>query len=82
VRLFIVDVDLLSDAKDGADFADTLGWTYYPKGAYKNFQYHPGLATTKTERFALARQHLERVLEIKPDYDAANVRKQLARLES
>ena len=82
MRLFIVDVDLLSDAKDGPDFAHTLGWTYYPEGL-QEFPLSPSVwPTTKTERFALARQHLEHVLDIKPDYDAPNVRKQLARLES
>jgi tetratricopeptide (TPR) repeat protein len=45
-----------------------------------DYHYHLGLAYEKTEQFALARQHLERVLQIIPDYvDAANVRKQLAR---
>ncbi|HXY08100.1 MAG TPA: tetratricopeptide repeat protein, partial [Terriglobales bacterium] len=90
---------------DSPDVADTLGWIYYQKGAYKSaigllqeaiklaeknkipenpdFHYHLGLAYEKTAQFALARQHLERVLKIKPDYvDGANVRQQLARLQS
>jgi len=90
---------------DSPDVADTLGWIYYHKGAYKSaigllqeaiqlaekskipenpdFHYHLGLAYVKTDQFVLARQHLERVLKIKPDYvDGANVRKQLARLQS
>jgi tetratricopeptide (TPR) repeat protein len=85
--------------------ADTLGWVYYQKGAYKSaidlFQealkldekvrapddatvhYHLGLAYAKTDQPALARQHLERVLKINPNYsDAADVKKQLAGLKS
>jgi tetratricopeptide (TPR) repeat protein len=45
--------------------------------------YHLGLAYQKTNQHALARQHLERVLKIDPNYsDAAEVRKQLAQLRS
>lgn len=45
--------------------------------------YHLGLAYQKTNRPALARQHLEKVLKINPNYgDAADVKKQLAQLKS
>ena len=47
------------------------------------YHYHLGLAYSKTEQPALARQHLERVLKIDPKYtDAEDVRKQLAQLKS
>jgi len=45
--------------------------------------YHLGLAYKKIDQPDLARQHLERVLKIAPNYsDAAEVRKQLAQLRS
>ena len=45
--------------------------------------YHLGLAYQKTNQPALARQHLEKVLKISPNYgDAAEVKKQLALLRS
>ena len=45
--------------------------------------YHLGLAYEKTNQPALARQHLEKVLRINPNYsDAADVKKQLALLRS
>jgi cellulose synthase operon protein C len=45
--------------------------------------YHLGLAYEKTEQRALAREQLERVLKINPNYsDAAAVKKQLAELHS
>ena len=45
--------------------------------------YHLGLAYQKTNQPALARQHLEKVLRIDPNYsDAAEVKKQLALLRS
>ncbi len=45
--------------------------------------YHLGLAYQKTNQPALARQHLEKVLKINPNYsDAADVKKQLALLRS
>ena len=45
--------------------------------------YHLGLAYEKTNQPALARQHLERVLKINPNYgDADDVRRQLAQLQS
>jgi len=45
--------------------------------------YHLGLAYQKTNQPALARQHLEKVLKINPNYsDAADVKKQLAQLRS
>jgi len=85
--------------------ADTLGWVYYQKGAYKSaidlFQeaiklteknkgaddatvhYHLGLAYQKDNQPALARQHLERVLKINPNYSSAtDVKKALAQLHS
>jgi tetratricopeptide (TPR) repeat protein len=85
--------------------ADTLGWVYYQKGAYKSaidlFQeslklaeknkapedatvhYHLGLAYEKDDQPTLARQHLERVLKINPNYSAASdVRKVLSQLKS
>ena len=43
--------------------------------------YHLGMAYAKTDQVSLARQQLERVLKIKPDYsDAGEVKKQLAEL--
>lgn len=85
--------------------ADTLGWIFYQKGAYKSaidlFQealklsaksnapdnpaihYHLGLAYQKTDQPGLARQQLERVLKIDPNYSgAADVKKLLAQLKS
>jgi tetratricopeptide (TPR) repeat protein len=48
-----------------------------------NIRYHLGLAYGKTNQPALARQQLERVLKINPNYhDAADVKKQLAALKS
>ncbi len=45
--------------------------------------YHLGLAYQKSNQSALARQQLERVLKISPDFpDAGEVRKQLAQLKS
>jgi tetratricopeptide (TPR) repeat protein len=47
------------------------------------FHYHLGLAYEKTGKNDLARQHLERVLKINPNYSqAADVKKQLAQLKS
>lgn len=90
---------------DSPNAADTLGWIFYQKGAYKSaidqFQealrlgeknkapenatlhYHLGLAYEKIDQPRLARQHLQRVLKIDPNYsEAADVRKQLAQLAS
>jgi len=90
---------------DSPNAADTLGWVYYQKGAYRSaidlFQealklaeknkapenptvhYHLGLAYEKTEQPALARQPLERVLKINPNYSsAADVKKILSQLRS
>ncbi|PYX04985.1 MAG: hypothetical protein DMG88_22930 [Acidobacteria bacterium] len=45
--------------------------------------YHLGLAYEKTEQPALARQQLERVLKINPNYSsAADVKKRLSQLRS
>jgi tetratricopeptide (TPR) repeat protein len=47
------------------------------------YHYHLGLAYARTERPGLARQHLERVLKIDPNYSGADdVKKQLAELKS
>jgi Tfp pilus assembly protein PilF len=47
------------------------------------YHYHLGLAYAKTEKPALAKQHLERALQINPkNSDADDVRKQLAQLKS
>ena len=47
------------------------------------YNYHLGLAYARTEKPALARQHLERVLKIDPKYSAADdVKKELAQLKS
>src|SRR5438045_6861552 len=85
--------------------ADTLGWVYYQKGAYKSaidlFQeslklaeknkvpddatvhYHLGLAYQKDDQPALARQHLEKVLKLNPNYSSVNdVKKALSQLRS
>ncbi len=85
--------------------ADTLGWAYYQKGAYRSavsmlqealklqeknkapesadIHYHLGLAYQKTEQPALARQQLERVLRINPNYsEAAEIKRQLTSLKS
>jgi cellulose synthase operon protein C len=90
---------------DSPKVADTLGWVFYQKGAYKSaidlFQealklgaknnaadnpgihYHLGLAYAKTDQPGLARQQLERVLKIDPNYaNADDVKKQLAQLKS
>jgi len=90
---------------DSPNAADTLGWVFYQKGAYKSaidlFQesiklseknkspddptvhYHLGLAYQKDDQPGLARQHLERVLKINPNYSAAgDVKKALAQLRS
>jgi len=90
---------------DSPNAADTLGWVYYQKGAYKSaidlFQealklaeknkapddatvhYHLGMAYERTDQRALARQHLERVLKLNPNYSrAADVRKLLSQLRS
>ncbi len=89
---------------DSPNAADTLGWVYYQKGAYRSaidlfqeairlkqkagsaddptYHYHLGLAYQKTDQTALARQHLERVLKINPNYsDASDVKKLLAQLQ-
>jgi len=48
-----------------------------------NVHYHLGLAYEKTGKNDLARQQLERVLKINPNYsEAADVKKQLAQLKS
>ena len=48
-----------------------------------NVHYHLGLAYAKTGKNELARQQLERVLKIDPNYSqASDVRKQLAELKS
>ena len=45
--------------------------------------YHLGLAYQKNKQPALARQHLEKVLKINPNYsEAPDVRRQLAELKS
>ena len=45
--------------------------------------YHLGLAYEKTEKPALARQHLKRALQINPNYSAASeIKKQLSSLKS
>ena len=90
---------------DSPNVADTLGWVFYQKGAYKSaidlfeealklaeknkapddptLHYHLGLAYEKTDRPALAKQHLERVLKINPNYSSASdVKKLLAQLRS
>ena len=90
---------------DSANAADTLGWVYYQKGAYKSaidlFQealklseknkapedatvhYHLGMAYERTDQPTLARQHLERVLKINPNYSSAgDVKKMLSQLRS
>jgi tetratricopeptide (TPR) repeat protein len=47
------------------------------------YHYHLGMAYAKAEQPGLAKQQLERVLKIDPNYsDAADVRKQLAQLKS
>jgi len=47
------------------------------------YHYHLGLAYEKAAKPGLAKQHLERVLKINPNYsDAADVKKQLAQLKS
>jgi tetratricopeptide (TPR) repeat protein len=88
---------------DSANAADTLGWAYYQKGAFKSaidlFQealklsgksntqdnptlhFHLGLAYLKTGQQVLARQHLEKVLKIDPNYSSAqDVKQALAQL--
>ena len=83
--------------------ADTMGWVFYQKGAYKSaidqFQealklaekekfpddpsvhFHLGLAYEKIGQPALARQQLERVLKINPNYSSADdVKKHLSQL--
>jgi tetratricopeptide (TPR) repeat protein len=48
-----------------------------------DIHYHLGMAYEKTQQPALARQHLEHVLKINPNYrDAAEIKKQLASLKS
>ena len=48
-----------------------------------DLHYHLGLTYQKSERPALARQHLERVLKIDPNYSAAaDIKKQLGTLKS
>lgn len=47
------------------------------------YHYHLGLAYEKASKPSLAKQHLERVLKINPNYsDAEDVKKQLAQLKS
>lgn len=88
---------------DSPDAADTMGWVFYQKGAYKSaielFQealklskkgnfpddptvhFHLGLAYDRVGQAALARQHLERVLKINPNYsNADDVKKLLLQL--
>ena len=88
---------------DSPDAADTLGWVFYQKGAYKSavdfFQealklaekgrlpddptthFHLGLAYERMGQPALARQHLQRVLKINPNYsNAAEVKRLLLQL--
>ena len=48
-----------------------------------DIHYHLGLAYQKTAQSALARQHLERALQINPNYSAAaDIKKQLSSLKS
>ena len=48
-----------------------------------DIHYHLGLAYQKAEKPALARQQLERVLKINPNYSqAAEIKKQLSSLKS
>ena len=48
-----------------------------------DIHYHLGLVYQKTEQPALARQQLERVLKINPNYsEAAEIKKQLTSLKS
>jgi tetratricopeptide (TPR) repeat protein len=90
---------------DSPNAADTLGWVYFQKGAYRSaidlfqeaiklteknkvaddatFHYHLGLAYQKDNQPGLARQQLERVLKINPNYtSAAEVKKALSQLKS
>jgi cellulose synthase operon protein C len=88
---------------DSPQAADTMGWVFYHKGAYKSaidqFQealkladkgklpddptvhFHLGLAYEKIGQPALARQQLQRVLKINPNYSSADdVKKHLLQL--
>ncbi len=48
-----------------------------------DIHYHLGMAHGKTNHASLARQHLEQVLKINPNYrDAAAIKKQLTGLKS
>jgi tetratricopeptide (TPR) repeat protein len=68
-------IDLLQEALKLAEKNKT------PEDA--GIHYHLGLAYEKINQPALARQHLEKVLKINPNYgDAADVKKQLAQLKS
>jgi tetratricopeptide (TPR) repeat protein len=90
---------------DSPNAADTLGWVYFQKGAYRSaidlfqeaiklteknkvaddatFHYHLGLAYQKDNQPGLARQHLERVLKLNPNYtSASDVKKALSQLKS
>ena len=88
---------------DSPDAADTLGWIYYQKGAYRSavtlleealkltqrnklpdntdIHYHLSLAYEKMDQPQLARQQLEQVLKINPDYRGADAKKHLLRQE-
>jgi tetratricopeptide (TPR) repeat protein len=90
---------------DSPDAADTLGWVYFQRGAYRSavsllqealrlqeknkapdnpdIHYHLGLAYQKTDQPTLAREQLERVLKINPNYrSAAEIKRQLTSLKS
>jgi Tfp pilus assembly protein PilF len=55
-----------------------INWAWNP-----DIHYRLGLAYEKTAQPVLARQQLQRVLKINPNYsDAADVMKQLAQLKS
>jgi tetratricopeptide (TPR) repeat protein len=88
-----------------ADAADTLGWVYYQKGAFRpavdslesaialmqqsktadnpRYRYHLGMAYAKSGNASRAREQLQRMLKMNPDFsDATDARKELARLKS
>jgi len=53
------------------------------RGENPTYDYHLGLAYAKTDKPALARQHLEHVLKIDPKYSGADdIKKELAQLKS
>lgn len=84
---------------DSPQAADTMGWVFYQKGAYRSaidlFQealklaekgklpddpavhFHLGLAYEKLGEPALARQHLQRVLKLNPNFSGASDLKKL-----